>query len=1163
MLLRVLLCLLGCTFSTFNAQSQDTLLHQWQFTEANFKAGIFKPTVGKLEAKLTGPHRFSGQNPKTIVLPGIAKERQQIEISDDLAKAALPTKMITAEAWVKLDRAQQWGGIIGAFQDNGAYEKGWLLGFENNQFFFAIASAGGKNKLTYLKAKSYFELGSWYHLVGTYDGKEMRVYIDGKLDAKSTAQSGDIDYPPKAWYAAMVYRDNDEFYSVAGQVESISVHSAALTAAQVDKTFADRKKLFPNIDGTRIQVNDWPTAYRDFKRTGISDETVTFPLKQHWVRQFSTPQPAWPEEAKADYYHNKFDLTELITFDRAYHVVGVRDSIFLGSSVDNCVLCLDANTGQERWVFHTEGPVRLAPTITGNRVLFGCDDGHVYCVHADSGALMWKRSLAPTDRRIPGNSRMISAWPVRTDVLVEDGKAYVCGGVFPSWGVYQLTLNVTTGEELERQTLKITAQGYLERLFGKLLVQAGRNPAAAFVTDLKASGKELGKELNDLPKDYPDAFIGSANAKFGGGNGKVAAFDRLTGKEIWQAKVTGRVYSLALIRGKLFASTDTGHVYCFAVDGQNRPQPAAPKATPVTTTFAQEAIKRSEFPKGYVLIIGGKDTAMIEDVVKQQFGQVVIIEPQQEIADALRIRLYQQGLAGQATVIHRAINTLPFSDYTFNVVIVDAPCPRPEVNRVTRPHGGLAIFDRQFKDTIRRPKLEGEGTWPTMYGDVGNTACSGDKLVTNELELQWFGKPGAKQMIDRHHRTVPPVSLNGRIFVPGEDIITAVDIYNGTILWENKVPNSRRIAAFRDSSYLCVNDESVYISSAGKCQLFDPATGKLQHTFEVPPSGSGQQFEWGHTTAVDNLLLGSAVKPGGIRREQSHKATLTETHWDFVPAVGSDFFFAYDQKTKDLKWTYKPKAGMIVNPSVTIGDGRVYLLESDNPDTLKNPKAKYEALVGQGCTITCLDLKTGNILWQQAGDALKEIRHNVFASYSQGKLVVVGSRNSGTNKAKDTVIYDVRVYEGKTGKLVWAKSQDQKEKINGEHGEQERHPTIVGTRLFCEPYAYDLHTGNPIEMKWPWSNGKSRRGCGTFSASENCLFFRDDTAKSYDLQAGTPKPVTTETRPGCWINFLPVGGIVVAPEASSGCTCNFSVQTSLALIPKKVAPKSPMIPQPR
>jgi hypothetical protein len=70
------------------------------------------------------------------------------------------------------------------------------------------------------------------------------------------------------------------------------------------------------------------------------------------------------------------------------------------------------------------------------------------------------------------------------------------------------------------------------------------------------------------------------------------------------------------------------------------------------------------------------------------------------------------------------------------------------------------------------------------------------------------------------------------------------------------------------------------------------------------------------------------------------------------------------------------------------------------------------------------------------------------------------------------------------------------------------------------------------------------------AASADCFFFRNDTTSSVDLESGKARPITSETRPGCWINVIPAGGLLLAPEASSGCTCNYSVQTSLALIPR-------------
>ena len=52
-----------------------------------------------------------------------------------------------------------------------------------------------------------------------------------------------------------------------------------------------------------------------------------------------------------------------------------------------------------------------------------------------------------------------------------------------------------------------------------------------------------------------------------------------------------------------------------------------------------------------------------------------------------------------------------------------------------------------------------------------------------------------------------------------------------------------------------------------------------------------------------------------------------------------------------------------------------------------------------------------------------------------------------------------------------------------------------------------------------------------------------------DLATGKNSKVTKVSRPGCWINIIPAGGLLLIPEASSGCTCDFPIQSSMALIP--------------
>src|SRR5262249_6958261 len=154
-------------------------------------------------------------------------------------------------------------------------------------------------------------------------------------------------------------------------------------------------------------------------RSGVTEEKLSFPLRLKWVHKARhAPRPGWAEEAKNDYYHNRHDLPERVVYDRAFHVVGAGNRVYFGSSADDRVRCLDADSGRELWSFCTEGPVRLAPTVAEDLVLFGSDDGQVYCVKAKDGALVWKQRLGPGPRKIAGNERIISAWPVRTDVLV-------------------------------------------------------------------------------------------------------------------------------------------------------------------------------------------------------------------------------------------------------------------------------------------------------------------------------------------------------------------------------------------------------------------------------------------------------------------------------------------------------------------------------------------------------------------------------------------------------------------------------------------------------------------------------------------------------------------------------------------------------------------------
>lgn len=160
-----------------------------------------------------------------------------------------PRTQISVEAWVSLDAGMAWGGIVGCFQDNGDFEKGWLLGFDESHFRFALSATG---RLTYLTGTSTFQKGQWYHVVGTYDGEVMKLYVNGKLEGTSTAQRGDIAYPPKAFLTLGAYRDDDEFYRMQGKIHEVAIYGRALEPKEIESSFSAKGMQTPQPFAFRV-----------------------------------------------------------------------------------------------------------------------------------------------------------------------------------------------------------------------------------------------------------------------------------------------------------------------------------------------------------------------------------------------------------------------------------------------------------------------------------------------------------------------------------------------------------------------------------------------------------------------------------------------------------------------------------------------------------------------------------------------------------------------------------------------------------------------------------------------------------------------------------------------------------------------------------------------
>ncbi len=260
---------------------------------------------------------------------------------------------------------------------------------------------------------------------------------------------------------------------------------------------------------------DWPSYRHDLMRSGCSEEALAPQLHLQWTFQSPhAPRPAWPEPGRE---LNRLD------FDYAFQVVSAGGAVYFGSSADHKVYALDLKTGEERWSFFTEGPVRFAPQVADGRVYAASDDGMLYCLSADKGGCIWSFRGGPRDERILGNEQMISRWPLRSAVGLIDGTVYLAAGMWPGEGVYLYALDAETGKLIWRNSTSgikytmqphpgsfsmsnVAPQGYLLANTDQLFIPTGRNLPAVY--DL-ANGNLL--YCRTQPTQWADRWGGTWN----------------------------------------------------------------------------------------------------------------------------------------------------------------------------------------------------------------------------------------------------------------------------------------------------------------------------------------------------------------------------------------------------------------------------------------------------------------------------------------------------------------------------------------------------------------------------------------------------------------------------------------------------------------------------
>ncbi|HOE11935.1 MAG TPA: PQQ-binding-like beta-propeller repeat protein [bacterium] len=244
-----------------------------------------------------------------------------------------------------------------------------------------------------------------------------------------------------------------------------------------------------------IPAENWPMWRYDVGHTGSSPEQLSENLHIQWILELPTPIPCWP-------YPSQYK----VQFDHTYEPIVMDGLLFVPSMIRDCMTAYDAETGEERWRFYTDGPVRFAPAGWNGNIYFVSDDGCLYCLDAVHGSLEWKFSGGPSNYKVLGNERLISMWPARGGPVIADGIVYFAASIWPFMGTFIHALDAETG------TVKWTNSGSGP----DYMLQPHTSPAFAGVSPQGILG--LTKDKLFIP----------------GGRNRPAAYDRATGEFLYQ-----------------------------------------------------------------------------------------------------------------------------------------------------------------------------------------------------------------------------------------------------------------------------------------------------------------------------------------------------------------------------------------------------------------------------------------------------------------------------------------------------------------------------------------------------------------------------------------------------------------------------------------------------
>jgi hypothetical protein len=574
---------------------------------------------------------------------------------------------------------------------------------------------------------------------------------------------------------------------------------------------------------------------------------------------------------------------------------------------------------------------------------------------------------------------------------------------------------------------------------------------------------------------------------------------------------------------------------------------------------------------GYCVVYGGGSGGLVDALVRQGGLRTVVIEKEAAVANDLRRKLQAAGIsADQATVIVADPSTIELPAYFASLAIVGTVPVNHDARidfiakifSTLRPFGGVACLPVSADEAkalatatnisefagavwrqagginllVREGPLPDSADWTHEHADAANTRVSKDKRVKAPLGLLWFGGPTNDAILPRHGHGPQPQVCQGRLVIEGMDLIRAVDIYTGRLLWETSLPGvgdlynntAHQPGANASGTNFIATPEGVYVAYQRSCVLLDPVTGRKTSEFQLPNEpGAKEPPLWGYLNVFENYLVGGA--------NPLFNEGLASARGENDNYSSSGKLVVMDRTSGRVLWTATASSGFRHN-AICIGGGRLYCIDRVSGPELSRLKRRGAGAPNQP-RLVVFDLASGKELWSTDRDVF-----GTWLSYSaEHDVLVEAGRVAG-----DTVSDEpkgMRAYQAAGGSVLW------ENKSHAGPAMLHHHTVLMAGRacnLLTGAPRMREHpiSGEPVE--WTWTRNY---GCNTPMASENLLTFRSGAAGYFDMCSDGGTGNFGGFRSSCSNNLIVAGGLLTAPDYTRTCVCSYQNQTSIALVP--------------